>query len=186
MDDIQFWLYILFAIIYFVARALKKKSQPDTDAQAPDINTETSRRSRPKSFEELLQEFTEGKESVKEEVKQAEQDVEDFREVREVKSTEDVSRRVQKEISTETLFEEGTTRSFSDEESRRVYEESIKRAEGAAIEFKDDASFKSKLKSRQHQEEDEHSLAMDIKHMLSNPEDAKKAVIMGDILNRKY
>lgn len=183
MDDFQFWLYILFAVIYFVSRALKKKRQP---GPSEDVDMETPRRNRPKTFEELLQEFTEGKESVKEEVRETEQEIEDFREVREVKSTDDVRRRVEKEVSSKTLFEEGTTRSFSDEESRRVYEESVKRAEGAALDFSRDEDFKSKLKSRRHDTAEVHTLADDIKDMLSSPDNVKKAVVLGEILNRKY
>lgn len=185
MDDIQFWLYILFALIYFVARALKKKAQPD--ASKSDENTQTPRRHRQKTFEELLQEFTEGRETVREDVREEEEAVEDFREARRIRPTDDVRRRVEKEVSTETLFEEGTTRSFSDEESRKVYEASIRRAEGATLEFKRDEDFRSGMKSRfQHEEEDDESLASDIKAMLRDPEDVKKAVILGEILNRKY
>lgn len=187
MDDISFWLYIVFGLIYFIARALKKKGQPD--ASVEDAEQAPPRRTgRPKTFEELLQEFTEGKESVKEEVREQEQEVEDFREVRQLKSTSDVKRRVEKEVSTATLFEEGTTRAFSDEESRRVYEESIKRAEGAIVDLKRDEEFKSSIKSRRDYEEERSgaSIASDIKNMLSNPADAKKAIILGEILNRKY
>ena len=86
-------------------------------------------------------------------------------------------------------FEEGRSRKFADEESRRVYEESIKRAEGAKIEYKPDEHFaSSKLRSsfENIEEEEESPLVSEVRDMLSTPESARQAIVLQQILNRKY
>ncbi len=68
MDDLQLYIYLALAIIYFIARALKpaKKAKPPVGRQT--MEEEESAPSapsgeRPLSFEELLKEFTGQKQS---------------------------------------------------------------------------------------------------------------------------
>ena len=173
MDDIQFWLYLAFAAIYFITRMMKKKNAPEPTQSAEEKSEHPERRTRPVSFEDLLKEFTEGKQESEPE---APRPVE-ARQL--VKEREWVAQQKPKE------FEEGRTRRFADEESRRVYEESIRLAEGSDLEFKRDEHFKSKMQ-RQQDEGDQQSLGADIKSMLQDADSAKKAVILSEILNRKY
>ena len=59
MDDIQLWIYILFAIIYFVARGMLKKTKTKLPSQPQSsLETEVNPSQQPVSFEELLQEIT--------------------------------------------------------------------------------------------------------------------------------
>ncbi len=173
MDDIQFWLYLAFAAIYFITRMMKKKNAPEPTQGDEREPVHTERRNKPVSFEDLLKEFTEGKQ-------EPEREVPEPVEARQlVKEREWVEQQKPKE------FEEGRTRRFADEESRRVYQESIKLAEGADLEFKRDEHFKSKMQ-REQDEGDGQSLGADIKSMLQDTNSAKKAVILSEILNRKY
>lgn len=176
MDDIQFWLYLLFAIIYFISRGLKKKDAPKPSERPRASQPHQESRPKQVSFEELLKEFTEGRVPDEEQVSEKEERLNEG-----IEHQESEKRRELK-----PAFDEGTTRNFSDDESKRVYQESIKRAEGATLDFGRDEDFKSRLKSRFEKEEESTSVASDIREMLSNPEDAKKAVVLSEILTRKY
>lgn len=61
MDSLQFWIYVIIAIIYVVSRALKKGRQDGPSSESP-VDTSPDRES-PKqlTFEELLREITEAK-----------------------------------------------------------------------------------------------------------------------------
>ena len=70
MDNFQFWLYIIIALIYVISRAMKKANQPPSppssgrpaEEEVEYEGTETPRRpDRPLTFEELLREITEAK-----------------------------------------------------------------------------------------------------------------------------
>lgn len=90
------------------------------------------------------------------------------------------------EEAVEQRRSEGERRAFADVESRRVYEESIKMAEGADLEFEPDEHFKSaKIFKSTTTEEEEYTLADEIRDELNSPE-AKKAIIYSEILARKY
>ncbi|MEQ8549340.1 MAG: hypothetical protein RIC03_15620 [Cyclobacteriaceae bacterium] len=167
MDDIQFWLYIVFGIIYFVGRFLKKKNKPE---ELPETETTERRPQRSKTFEELLSEFTDEK------AVESAPDTEN--KVRPVKKSKPV-------ISEESIFEEGSTRRFSDEESKKIYEASIKKAEGIDLDFAPAEHFKSKIQ-REISAEVSSRFASSIREGLKDPEEAKKAVIYAEIFNRKY
>lgn len=176
MDDIQTWIYIIIGIIYFIVRSLKKKAPDPSDQPIPKSGgsqpVDTERR-RPMTFEELLKEFTDPQGSR-----------EEAQETEVLEEEEEPARDRQKE----EFIEEGKTRRFSDEESRRVYEESIKKAEGYEIEYNTDNKYHSeKLIAIPHDhEEEEDTLADDIKEMFDDPSDARKAIILSEILNRRY
>ncbi|MBR07989.1 MAG: hypothetical protein CMP48_09905 [Rickettsiales bacterium] len=178
MDDARIWIYIVAGAIYLISRALKKK-KPDAVPRKPTgsrPSAPSSSPNKPVSFEELLREFTEGKAADPEPTPEP---VETRRAVEE--------RKWQQENKTvEDFSNEGRNRTFADDESRRVYEESIKNAEGAEINFERDEHFRIKLKDRKEEESDRSGFATEISEMLRNPEDARKAVILGEILNRKY
>ncbi|MFK7953013.1 MAG: hypothetical protein AB8B73_09220 [Ekhidna sp.] len=172
MDDFNFWWYIIAAVIYFLTRGKKKKqeqSRPGTENAPPP-------QGRPKSFEDLLKEITEGHQE--EEAKTIVQEPV----VVEEKPYEIEERRREAQRS-----EEGSKRSFADEESRKVYEQSIKMAEGADIEFKPDEHFAEPrlFKGSKVNEEEEWTIADEIRDGL-NTSEAKRAVIYSEILARKY
>ncbi|MEQ9306298.1 MAG: hypothetical protein RJQ14_20460 [Marinoscillum sp.] len=177
MDDIQFWLYLVFGAIYFLARFLKKK-KPENSPSRPGQDTSSGQGEtrKPVTFEELLKEFTEGRDEKEEEEIEKPEPVEARQLVKE--------RKWQEENKPEE-FEEGVTRRFSDDESKRIYQESIQRAEGSKIEFKRDEHFKSKLQ-RIEDEGEGNDIAAEIKEMLQDRTQAQKAVVLSEILNRKY
>lgn len=174
MKDIGTWVYIAAAVIYFISRSFKKKNE-DAPAERPQRPASSSSSGtggkKAMTFEELLKEFTEQKEVTQETVQKP-------------TPTRTIAETKPKPVKT-AAFEEGRTRSFSDDESRRVYEESIVRAEQNHLEFEREGKFKSSIK-RKTDTVQESNVARDISAMLRNKDSAKRAVILGEILNRKY
>lgn len=171
MEDFKIWVYLAFAAIYLISRAMKKK-EPEKKPRSPlqSAEDESPRRKAPASFEELLKEFTE--EHEKQEAAEREQ------EELVMEPTRAPEKRVQEEIRLE-----GEKRHFADDESRAIYERSIQEAEGAEISYERDEHFKMK---RWEREEQENEIASELKNMLKSPSDARKAVVLAEILNRRY
>ncbi|MEQ9468101.1 MAG: hypothetical protein RLN88_11855 [Ekhidna sp.] len=165
MDDFSFWWYIIAAVIYFLTRS-KKKQQPNT-RPGSENNPPPSQ---PKSFEDLLREITEGR---------SDEDKPVFK--------QEPVRIDREEREKEDIRLEGERRAFADDESRRVYEESIKMAEGADLVFEPDEAFQEPrlFKAPKADQEDKWTLADEIRDGLNSSE-AKKAVIYSEILSRKY
>ncbi|WP_258097088.1 hypothetical protein [Marinoscillum pacificum] len=183
MDDFKIWIYVIAGALYLISRAFKNKGGDATPAKPVrrSSNAPTGRPNKPVSFEELLKEFTEGNSSTEEEEYQEQPRPLEARQVVEERKW------AQENKWDDDIRNEGRNRKFADDESRRVYEESIKNAEGAKLDFERDEHFRIKLKDRKKEEDvNESEFASDIASMLRNPEDARKAVILGEILNRKY
>jgi hypothetical protein len=188
MDNIQFWIYIIFAIIYFIAKNARKK--PNKKAPS-DSNRrggqQQTQRPQPQSFEDLLEEIT-GRKSLKEEPVVIDEADEINQETEERYLAPKPWQEKEEEIRRRNEIErEGNNRRFADDESRRIYEESIRRAEGANIDYRPDESYSDKKVLRETAEDiEENAFVTDINNMLSNSDSAKKAVILSEILNRKY
>ena len=116
MDDIQVWIYVIFAVLYFIAKLFKKKpdEQPKPRPLSP-LETEDENGNRPLTFEELLREFT-GEKKEEQGTQNGEEEP-----VRKEKILEPIK----KEES------QSGKRHFADDESRKIYEESIKMAKGS-------------------------------------------------------
>jgi hypothetical protein len=183
MDNIQFWIYVIFGIIYFVARNFKKKSQekkqPSTDGAEGSGETVPAQ-----SFEELLEEIT-GRKSVKPESRPVIEEESDR--YMQPKPWEEEVKQV---IDSRSAFEkEGETRAFADEESRRVYEESVKRAEGSDLVYEVDekyANSKVLLETATAEGGKENKVADEIREMLTNTSGARKAFIAGEIFQTRF
>ncbi len=170
MEDFNFWWYIIAAVIYFLTRGKKKKQANKQPRPGSENNPAPS--SRPKTFEELLREITEG--SAQEVVEEPEQE-----------PVEIETKKTPEPIKEKSFRREGRSRAFADDESRRVYEESIKMAEGADLEFAPDDNFKSNRLFKDRPEEEETSFAAELMDGF-DADEAKKAVIYAEIFNRKY
>lgn len=172
MDDFNFWWYIIAAVIYFLTRGKKKKQEQSR----PGTENAPSTQERPKSFEDLLREITEGNQAVEEKTI-----------VQEPVVIEEKPYEVEERKRETQRSEEGSRRAFADDESRKVYEESIKMAEGADIEFKPNEHFAEPrlFKGSEVNEEEEWTIADEIRDGL-NTSEAKKAIIYSEILTRKY
>lgn len=168
MDDLNILYYVAAAIIYIITRARKKKAGTSAPSPTPQETTSTQRPT-PKSFEELLQEITEGRVGEKD-----------------LTSKGEPEKEPEKAVTDDAIRLEGERRVFADEESRRIYEESIKQAEGFDLPFEQSEHFKDeKAISTSLNKQRTATLAQDIKNGLTS-QDAKKAVIYAEILNRRY
>ncbi len=169
MDDFNFWWYIIAAVIYFLTRGKKKKQQPKNRPESENKPP----KSQPKSFEELLKEITDGRLGEEEPEPTIQQ--------------EPLVIKEEKKEREESIRLEGEKRTFADDESRRVYEESIKMAEGADIAFEPNEHFKEPklFKGSKSEEEKEWTIADEIRDGLDSNE-AKKAIIYSEILSRRY
>ena len=188
MDNIQFWIYVIFAIIYFVAKNYKKgnkKSRQQPNQQT--IGQEKTSAPQPQSFEELLEEIT-GRRKVQEpsqkEINTPNNTEEELDRYQQPKPWEEQERKIEEANDFE---KEGRNRQFADEESKRVYQESIKRAEGANLEWAVDSKYANSKVLRETAEEKVASpFIADIREMLADSNETKKAIILSEILNRKY
>ena len=168
MEDLKIWVYVIIGAIYLISRAMKKK-EPENQKPRSPLETEDEvgpARKAPASFEDLLREFSQ------------EQQETPRRTVQEADVVDDPKPAVE-----ETIRLEGEKRHFADEESRAIYERSIQEAEGAHISYERDEHFKMKGLEK---EESHNEFASDLKKMLQSPTDAKKAVVLSEILNRRY
>ncbi len=168
MDE-QIWFYIIAAVIYFLTRKKKKPVDQPSNPNTSSSDRPTQQK-KPISFEDLLKEIT------------------DQREVEEL--LEPVDRGLQtkaKPVAAEENFEnEGRNRQFADEESLRVYQESVKQAEGAELEFAPDAKFANERLFKGDAKPAEPTLADEIREDFANTNSARKAIIYSEILQRKY
>jgi len=168
MEDYKIVWYILAAVIYFLTRRKKKKAPADR----PGSENNPSPQSPTKSFEDLLKEITgEGQREPEPEARE------------EVKEREEVKW----EEAVEDQRLEGERRAFADDESRKVYEESIKRAEGFDLDYEPDEHYREPrlFKGDTPSEEEQYTFADEIRDGLSSDE-ARKAIIYSEILTRKY
>ena len=169
MEDYKIVWYILAAVIYFLTRGKKKKAP----ASRPGSENNPSPQAPAKSFEDLLKEITGDGQVVENERKPAQEEV--------------ASPVIEVESPVEERRLEGEKRAFADEESRKVYEESIKRAEGFDLKYEQDEHYHEPrlFKGEEASEEEQYTFADEIRDGLSTDE-ARKAIIYSEILNRKY
>jgi hypothetical protein len=181
--DAQFWIYIIIGVIYLLSRLLKKAEEgagEAPDAQQPErrrpVQTQQStEKPRQMTFEELLREITEGKEASKPappppNVPQYrnydDNSGEEARSLERVDFDEAESARVfQKYEEAQALAKE-----------RRSLEESL-RLEDTVVDFKRFEAFKRKKK---------RSVLPDYVKIIRDPESLKQAVVMSEILKRKF
>ena len=185
MDDFKIWLYLIIGAIYIISRALKKKEPEKMPPKSPLETEDTqSRRKTPSSFEELLREISQEQGAAQDQTRAETEEEERSETAAPVyyQTQQDTKRkeaRIQEEIKLE-----GEKRHFADDESRAIYERSIKEAEGADITYERDVHFK--MKGVQKGDAKKNPFASDLKQMLQSPSSAKKAVVLAEILNRKY
>lgn len=172
MDDIKIWLYLGFGLIYFIVKQMGKKKSAE-DASPEEVQEMQRPQRKPMTFDELLREFTQEKSMEEREVL-----VDDYAEEQQQKAIIEEIKPVPKSDELQ--------RHFADEESRKVYENSIKQAEGFDLKFEKDEHFKTKVKSKSNEEEVENSFLNEILESFQDPNQAKKAVVISEILNKRY
>lgn len=173
MDNLQFWLYVIIAVIYLISRSKKKNNPEDTEIpQTPRSGRSQPQQPPPISFEDLLREITEAKTPskkpvVKSEVFDYEEDLKD-----EYQPLEDSRYDASRDDETMKVYEEAKRQAFV----RPSLEESLTLSQ-TNMDFGRFKEFNEKKK--------ETMLDQYIKD-LRDPEGFKKAFILSEILNRRY
>ncbi len=164
--DFKYILYIIFFVIYILAKTLKKsKSKQSPKSPRPKIDEETHEAEPTITFEDIFRGLTNDKKKEEPEPVEVVNEVEEF----------------------ESNYP-------SDDEIQEVYKESLIQAEKSKTQeqiVRDNAKKKrtAPLKSEKfaaYEVEEITSLASELGEMLKNPEDARKAIVLREILDRKY
>lgn len=182
MDDFQTILYIVVGLLYFLSRGIKKKKPPvKPNRQVGEAGEEQDQNRPPKAltFEELLKEFTEGKEA--EEVEEASPPPPPTRSEPPHRSRSPLTSRREED---DDEIAQPARRRFADEDSRRIYEQSIKSAENLKSDHSSESSYG--FKRYEDHSEEETTAGAEIAEILKEEDGARKAIILSEILNRKY
>ncbi|MBL7858350.1 MAG: hypothetical protein JNM57_11730 [Cyclobacteriaceae bacterium] len=180
MDDFKIWLYVIIGVVYLLSRLRKKSGQPvngDEESAKPPFNQPaSSSEPKPLSFEELLREITETKQSlnpvnqpapVSKRYVDYDEDIED-----EDKNLEEVDYDYRKKDSIYKVYEEAKAQAFV----KPSLEETMK-LQDTVIKF---GRFK------EFDEGSGDTLVDQYKRELQDPEGFKKALVMSEILNRRF
>lgn len=172
MDNLQLWIYIIFGILYFLSRSMRK-NKSNRKPISPLETQENQEKRPPVSFEDLLREITEQR---NEETAQAPREISDTT-AADTSSSQSENRPKPASKSSRNVISPS-----KDEESKKIYEKSIAAAsEEEPITFERDRHFKAVVGDTHTKD-----ASSTIKQWLSNPQEAKKAIILSEILNRKY
>lgn len=176
MDDIQLLIYIAFLAIALLSRFLGKKKKNAQQAKEKE-NSPEDKGDPPMTFEDLLKEFTGSKEE-REEKKERERAEIRYEKEREEQERAEQERNERREYEFESELPD-------DDEINDIYEQSVKAAEKAKS--PDDQDKGSRFKNFDIEEDaSENKIAQEVREMLSNPGSAAKAIVLSEIINRKY
>jgi hypothetical protein len=176
MDSFQFWLYVIIGLIYLVSRMRKKKADQspgpvDANEEKP-FNSTRHEGNKPKqlSFEDLLKEITESKQQrqpMEEPVVDYDENLEE-----EEKDLEDVEYDYRKQNKTYEVYEEAKKQAFY----RPSLEETMK-LQDTVVNFGKFKEFEKRA---------ETNVAAEYLKEFLDPVGLKKAVVMSEILKRKF
>ncbi len=187
MDNLQFWLYVIIGLIYFISRMRKKPQGTDVLSDQPELPSEPQpgKTERQPTFEELLREIMEGKSQPEPEpeVEQESEpvyqkpvfknyDEEAKEEVRSRETLEDVNYDYQRRDSIYSEYEGAKREAFlrpSLEETMSLDETDMSYGKFKAFEIKQN-----------------RTVVGDYIADLKDPESLKKAFVMSEILKRKF
>jgi len=179
MKDIQIWLYIIIGVIYFLSRLKKKPEQQPKDLGdfEPEKPVQTFDKASPRpsapakgmTFEELLREITQEKTTKQPEPEYVDYDdnLED-----EAKDLEEVDYDYRKQDKIYEVYEEAKKQAFN----RPSLEETMKVA-NTKMEYGRFKVFET---------EEKRDLMKEYLADFNDPEGFKKAVVMSEILQRKF
>jgi hypothetical protein len=182
--DLQFWIYLIIAIIYGISRAMKKAENQPKDVSAPKPDRQVRYDSAPPpiekpkqlTFEELLREITEAKQPQKPVYQPAQPKAEyvdyDDQIGEEEQDLEDVNYDYKKKDKLYDVYEEAKRQAFvrpSLEETMNVRDTNMQFG-------------KFKVFERREQ----RNLLEEYTRDFQDPEGFKKALVMSEILKRKF
>lgn len=176
MDKFQFWLYVIIGIIYFVSRMRKKPEQRPKDlgdyqpAKPVQFDQPTAKPvvGRPVTFEELLREITEGK-SLKSEPEVVDYDDQVGKEEQDL---EEVDYDYKKKDKIYEVYEQAKAQAFV----RPSLEETMK-LEDTVVRYG---------KFKEFEEGERRNLLEEYIADFRDPEGFKKAVVLSEVLRRKF
>lgn len=189
--DFQFWLYIIIGIIYILGRILKKQ-EPEQPKEPRESHQEGHRRPakpvenqpKPLTFEELLKELTEAKQVSKPEYRQ-----EPPRHEREVvidydDNLEEEAKSLETTTSETVNYEEAdNNKRYADyQEGKRLAIE--RRSLEETMNIRDTVVEFGKFK--EFSEVKQKNLLAEYTKDFQDPEGLKKAIVMGEILQRRF
>lgn len=173
--DVEFWIYIIIGIIFFLSKMLKRAEQPGQPDSPPErpqgrrprpVESTSPESSRPLTFEELLREITEGKTIAKPEPQPL--------------PSEPLEGVMEEAQSLEEIRdEEEDARAF------KAFEEARRQASLAeSVEARDKTSDSGRFKAFETRKESR--LLNTYIALARNPQTLKQAVVMSEILKRKF
>lgn len=182
--DAQFWIYIVIGVIYFLSRLLKKPEQAPGEAPGDELPgrnrpvrpEQTAEKPRQMTFEELLREITEGKQAEKPVVpeRRPEPRYESFDNElgEEARSLERVDFDETEDARIFQKYEEAQSLA----NQRRSLEETM-HLEDTNVDFKRFEAFEKKRR---------RNVLQDYVKIIRDPASLKHAVVMSEILKRKF
>lgn len=181
--DVEFWLYVVIGVVYFLSRLLKKGEQATSEAPKPQrrerpkparpVPTPASREAeRPMTFEDLLREIMEGKQAQRRPEPVKTYQTEEREADDEAQSLEEVGIDEVQRAPRWKPYEEVPDRAFE----RQSLEETL-HLEDTVVEFKKFEPF---------QQREEKRLSEEYIKIIRNPESLRQAVVMSEILKRKF
>lgn len=175
MDSFQFWLYVIIGAVYLISRMRKKSGGQPEELPEPEQQSE-SRRTGPSAgnapqktltFEELLREITASKQPKEEPVVDYDDNLEE-----EEKDLEEVNYDYRKDNKVYETYEEAKKQAFF----RPSLEETMKVGDTVV-------SFG---KFKEFERAAEVNLAAEYLKDFGDPGSIRKAVVMSEILKRKF
>ncbi len=163
--DFKIILYIVIFVIYILAKTLKKspakqspkRPRPNIDAEAHEVE--------PMTFEDMFRDVTVDKKREKPEP------VEDIKEVKKFDSDYPSDDEIH-EVYKESLIQADKSKTLEE-----IVREKAKEKRPPVVESERFSAYKV---------EERFTLASELGEMLKNPEDARKAIVLKEILDRKY
>ncbi|HET8859529.1 hypothetical protein [Marivirga sp.] len=177
MEDYKILIYLVLSILYFLFKGRGKKKKPVTRTEErPQANPEETREKRkPKSFEELLAELS-GDNQSNEQTTYSDDD--------EISSKKDFSKKVDKRPLNQEVSKEEYEN--ADDTLKELYRKGEKlKSIDELVDIKKIETQSSRFAEFEVKNE-ENTFAKEIREGLSDPENAKKAIVYAEILNRKY
>ena len=179
MDDLQLYIYIALAAIYFLSRAFKGKKPGQRPGKIPDSNPidnkseDPAPREQPMTFEDLLKEFS-GHKKEKELEKFEEEEVDDINEY-------------EKELTSQHV-EEPSYKTYNDPENSNF--DDIYQGQGKYKTIDEQVIIEEPVKERFNEYKihvvKNANYASRIRRILHSKESIKEAIILKEVLDRKY
>jgi len=158
--DPELIIYLIFLAIVFIARLLKKSGDKTSGPVKQNDDSERPPTRRAKSFEELLEEFTTGEQ------------------------------RERQESQAPVPVEEEAVETRQDYSSRESPYQSYRDTDARDFKTLDELVDIDKVRTKTALKSEEDTLApseaTEVRRLLQNPDDARKAIILSAIIRRRY